>query len=123
MARILIIVDEQEVRDGLRTMLERAGHGVIEALNGREGVDLYGQIPADLVILDLHIPEMDGLEVTTKLRAEYPDARIITITALRQRHDYDFSRAAAAMGADRTLEKPFSTDEMLKAVEELLMSG
>ena len=75
-------------------MLERAGYEVMEALSGKEGLDLYRQTPVDLVLLDLHMPEMDGLEVTTILRGEYPDARIITMTALGQRHDFDFSRAA-----------------------------
>ena len=80
MATILIIDDEESIRHLLREVLEKAGHKVLEASNGREGLEVYQKHPADLVIMDLLMPDTDGLETTLQLTREYVDAKVIAIT-------------------------------------------
>ncbi|MEK6632652.1 MAG: response regulator, partial [Nitrospirota bacterium] len=70
MATILIIDDEESIRHLLREVLEKAGHQVLEASNGREGLEIYQKHPADLVIMDLLMPDTDGLETTLQLTRE-----------------------------------------------------
>jgi CheY-like chemotaxis protein len=69
MATILVIDDEQSIRGLLKGVLEKAGHRVLEAEDGRKGLTLYQKEHVDLVIMDLLMPETDGLEATLQLRA------------------------------------------------------
>ncbi len=118
MARILVIEDDEQVREVLRKMLEGAGYDVEDAPDGVEGVQTYKEDPADLVITDLFMPEKDGVETIRELQRDYPDVKVIAITGVRG----SFSRIPAAdnLGAKRTFVKPFSSKEMLEAVEEVL---
>jgi CheY-like chemotaxis protein len=120
MARILIVDDDQGTRDALRRLFEISGHEVAEAMNGLEGLESYRQNPADVVITDLHMPGRDGLEMTSELTREFPDAKVIAISGMGEKHDFDFGRAAEAMGAVRLISKPFDMQELKEAVEELL---
>ena len=116
--RILVIEDDNEVRLMVRQMLERAGHEVAEAINGDEGVESYRQRPVDLVITDILMPGKDGVETIRELRRDFPEVRIIAMTGFRG----TFSRLPAAeyLGAKRTLVKPFSSKQLLDAVDETL---
>jgi two-component system response regulator (stage 0 sporulation protein F) len=118
MATILVIDDEESIRNLLREVLEKAGHKVLEAKDGREGLTVYGKKPVDLVIMDLLMPETDGLEATLQLSREYVDAKIIAITGAQG--DRNFLSVAKLFGARRTFEKPFDLKVLLKAVEEEL---
>jgi two-component system response regulator (stage 0 sporulation protein F) len=118
MATILIIDDEQSIRDLLREVLEKAGHRVIEARDGREGLTLYSQQPVDLVIMDLLMPDTDGLEATLQLTREYVDAKIIAMTGAQG--DRNFLDVAKLFGARRTFEKPFDINKLIQAVKEEL---
>jgi CheY-like chemotaxis protein len=80
MARILIIEDDDHCRELLRLMLEPAGHAVVDACNGREGLARYRAAPTDVVVLDLFMPEQEGLETIQALRREYPTVKIIAIS-------------------------------------------
>ena len=84
MATILVIDDEQSIRGLLKEILVKAGHRVLEAEDGRKGLALYQKEPVDLVIMDLLMPETDGLEATLQLTREYLDAKIIAITGARR---------------------------------------
>ena len=105
MATILIIDDEESIRHLLREVLEKAGHKVLEAANGREGLETYQKHPADLVIMDLLMPDTDGLETTLQLTREYVDAKVIAITGAQG--DRNFLDVANLFGARRTFQKPF----------------
>jgi two-component system response regulator (stage 0 sporulation protein F) len=118
MATILIIDDEQSIRALLKEVLEREGHCVIEAGNGREGLATYQKHPADLVIMDLLMPDTDGLEATLQLTREYVDAKVIAMTGAQG--DRNFLDVAKLFGARRVFEKPFDINELLKAVQEEL---
>jgi two-component system response regulator (stage 0 sporulation protein F) len=118
MATILIIDDEQSIRALLKEVLEREGYRVIEAGNGREGLAMYQKHPADLVIMDLLMPDTDGLEATLQLTREYVDAKVIAMTGAQG--DRNFLDVAKLFGARRVFEKPFDINELLKAVQEEL---
>ncbi len=116
MARILIIDDEPEIRIATRRILERAGHDVIEASTGEEGVEAFKATPADLIITDILMPGQGGVETVAQLREESPGLRIIAMSA----HALDELPEAAKLGAARTIVKPFAVDTLTKIVDEVL---
>jgi DNA-binding NtrC family response regulator len=121
-ARILIIDDEDLIRGMLRQMFERAGYEVVDAPNGKVGMQLYREQVADLIVTDIFMPEQDGLETITELQRDFPCAKIIAISGGCRTADFDGLSLAKGLGALRTLEKPFQHQEMLGTVRELLES-
>ncbi|MFZ2961281.1 MAG: response regulator [Candidatus Ozemobacteraceae bacterium] len=120
MARILIIDDEDQIRKLLRQILEGAGHTVIDAADGRTGGNLFRQEPADLVITDIFMPEMGGIETIHDLRREFPGVKIIAISGGARGGSFDFLPVAESFGARRTVSKPFTREEILTAIHEVL---
>jgi two-component system, chemotaxis family, chemotaxis protein CheY len=120
MARILVMDDDDLLRGVLRVVLEAARYDVIEAADGKAGLRLYREQGADLVLVDIFMPERDGLEVIRALRAEIPQPKIVAMSGGGQTGQIDILRAAAAFGASRTLRKPFEPHELLTAMRELL---
>ncbi len=116
MARILVIDADYEIRMLLRKMLEMAGHRVIEASNGEEGIRLYSQNPMDLIITDILMPEKDGVEALLELRTDFPDIKVIVISG---KGKY-LLPTASEFGALRVFEKPLKMQEILSTVKELL---
>jgi two-component system response regulator (stage 0 sporulation protein F) len=114
MATILIIDDEECLRALLRTILEAEGYEVIEAPNGRIGLELYRQRPTDLVVTDIVMPEMNGLDLLMELTREFLQAKVIAISGVGgETSDLD---VAKLLGARRTFHKPFSLPQLLAAV-------
>ena len=114
MATILIIDDEEIVRVLLRSVLEEAGYEVAEAANGREGLELYRQRPIHLVITDILMPEMNGLDMLLELTREFLYAKVIAISGVGgERNVLD---VAKLLGARQTFKKPFSMSDLLSAV-------
>lgn len=120
MALILIIDDDTEIREVLRQILERAGYEVMEASDGREGLNLYRERQADLIITDIVMPRKDGLETITDLRIEFPGSKIIAISGGGRLDPKPYLELAEGFGADRLLTKPFGHEELLEAVQDLL---
>ncbi len=120
MARILIIDDEVSIRKPLQTLLERAGHEVVSAANGFEAVRLWQECPGELVITDMHMPGMNGLETIVELRRIAPGARVLAMSGSDLNPPTGVLGDAAMLGAVRTIPKPFRFSEMLQAVEEVL---
>ena len=120
MARILIIEDDASTRMTIRGMLMLDSHEVIEATDGVEGLAHYREHLPDLVITDLFMPRVDGVKVIRELQADFPNIRIIAMTARANKEDYDFLRVTEAMGAAYTLKKPFTADDLRKAVAAVL---
>ena len=114
MANILVIDDQDSIRALLRTMLETAGHEVIEASNGRMGLELYRRRPSDLVITDILMPELNGLDMIVELTREFLDAKVIAISGSGEgKNTLDHAKL---LGARRTFRKPFSLPQLLTAV-------
>lgn len=115
MAHILVIDDNESLRDLIHGMLVSGGHTVAAASNGLDAVKLFRTAPADLVITDIVMP-YDGLATIRVLRGEYPSIPIIAISGGGEfRLDY-----ARGLGANRTLAKPFSVDELNTAIAGVL---
>ena len=123
MARILIIDDEEPVCSMLRAMLERAGYEVMEAHDGSEGLQRYQETPADVIVLDLIMPRQEGLETIPILRRLNPQVKILAISGGGQTRETHYLQIAAALGAQRTLAKPFRMQELLDTVHDLVQSA
>jgi DNA-binding response OmpR family regulator len=119
MTTILVVDDEPAIVDLVRFTLEDADVRVVEASDGVEALDLARRIKPDLVLLDVQMPRLDGLEVCRQLRSEPDLARtpIIMLTAAGQEADRARGRGA---GADEYLSKPFSPLALLALVEALV---
>jgi CheY-like chemotaxis protein len=98
----------------LSEVLEFGGHSVVTCANGREAVQQLSLGQIDLVITDLSMPEMDGLELIKVLTFEWPDIKVIAMSGLL---DTSVRRLTEMYGIDAFLEKPFSLEEMLNVVQ------
>lgn len=116
MTTVLVVDDERALRDFVRRNLEVRGYRVLMAANGLEALALFGQERVDLIILDLMMPFMDGLEVTRRLR-EVSTVPIIILSALGEEAD---KVRAFDLGADDYLTKPFGVGELLGRVKAVL---
>jgi len=119
MTTILVVDDEAPIVELVRFTLEDADVRVVEASDGAEALVLARRIKPDLILLDVHMPRLDGLEVCRQLRREPALARtpIVMLTAAGQRADRANGLGA---GADEYLTKPFSPLALLALVEALL---
>jgi len=120
MARILIIDDEPQIRSMLKLMLEREGYEVVEAPDGVEGIKIYRQNPADLIITDLIMPNKDGIGMIIDLKKEFPDVNIIAMSGGGLNKPEGYLKGAKKLGAACTLTKPIDREEMLRAVKDIL---
>ena len=114
MATILIIDDEEIIRVLLRSALEAEGYEVTEAANGREGLELYRQTPTNLVITDIVMPELNGLDMLLELTREFLHAKVIAISGAGE--EKNVLDVAKLLGARQTFQKPFSIPHLLGAV-------
>lgn len=121
MPSVLVVDDEDQIRQLIRETLEQAGYEVEEASNGKQGLERYRAKPADLVIMDILMPDQDGLESIMTLRREFPASRVIAITGGSDMIGIlNFLDVAKMLGARRTLQKPFDMQTLLDAVQSEL---
>ena len=118
--RILVIDDDDLVRETLRRALETAGFQVVEAADGRQGTRLYRSDPVDLVITDLLMPVKEGIETIRELRQINADAKIIAISGGGRAGAVDFLGMAKKLGADRVIAKSFRPADLIDAVRAVL---
>ena len=118
MATILFIDDEDLMRTVFQVALAGAGYRVLTAESGPHGLRILEHQEVDLILVDIFMPETDGLELIQRLRATRPTSKIIAISGgSRERDDLD---PAKQLGANDTLKKPFSLHELLDAVSSQL---
>ena len=126
MASILLMEDDDQLRTMLRLLLTRSGHQVWAAANGTGACELYQQQGFDLVITDLVMPDVEGLEMIMDLRRINQNVRIIAISGGGQRGGKstaeEYLLIAQKLGAQLTLAKPFDNQEFLDAVSLVLES-
>jgi DNA-binding NtrC family response regulator len=120
MSRILIIDDEQPVRSVFRRALERAGHEVSEAGDGQAGLKQIAQSSFDLVVTDIVMPEMEGIEFILQLHREQPDLKVIAMSGGGRVAPKAYLDMARAAGAVSVLAKPFTIEALLAAVDAAL---
>jgi two-component system response regulator (stage 0 sporulation protein F) len=114
MATILIIDDEEPIRALLRITLEAAGYEVTEAANGRQGLERYRYRPTDLIITDIAMPDLNGLDVILALTRQFLHAKVIAISG--EGGETNVLDVAKLFGARWTFQKPFSIPQLLDAV-------
>jgi DNA-binding response OmpR family regulator len=117
---ILVVDDEMQIVRVLRGYLEQAGYRVAVAYDGEQALHVARRERPDLVILDLLMPRMDGLEATRRLRVERPDIAIIMLTARVEETD---RIVGLELGADDYVTKPFSPREVVARVRAVLRRG
>lgn len=120
MARILVFDDELSILLMIKKMLEKAGHEVDLALNGREGIELLEKNRPDLVITDILMPEKEGLETIMELRKKYPALKIIAISGGGRIGPEGYLPSAKHLGADMVFQKPLVQKEFMEAISLLL---
>jgi CheY-like chemotaxis protein len=120
MARILVIDDEELIRETIRMKLELSGHVVIEAANGVEGLRALEDGLFDLVVTDIIMPEQEGIETIRKIRHRDPQVAIIAISGGGRGRNYQFLDIAKKLGANEALSKPFTGSQLLALVETTL---
>jgi CheY-like chemotaxis protein len=124
LARILVVDDDVAVQVTTRLLLERAGHGVVTASDGRKGLALCQSADFDLLFLDIHMPGMDGFETMRIVRQQQPQLPIIVISGrpltAETESTPDFLTMATKLGAVSSLQKPFRPADLLAAVTDCL---
>ena len=130
MRKVLIIDDEEDIRDALQMVLQSAGYHVWTASNGNEGIELQRSNPVDVIITDIIMPEKDGVSTIRELRQEFPGIRIIAISGGGGIDPVTYKPeaiktsaylvAAKEAGADRIFTKPFERKDLIQAVDDLL---
>jgi two-component system phosphate regulon response regulator PhoB len=119
-ARILVVEDEADLRDLLAYNLRAAGHEVVEAGTGSEGLTSGRQFRPEMVLLDLMLPDVPGTEVCRKLKSELPGLRVMMLTARGEEID---RVVGFELGADDYVVKPFSVRELMLRVGAVLRRG
>jgi CheY-like chemotaxis protein len=122
MPRILVIDDDRGVRGGVVAYLQRLGHEVVEAADGLQGMKALGSQPVDLVITDINMPDMDGIEVIAQLRDAANGVPVIAMSGGGLFAKELLLANAEMLGAVHTLAKPFDLDDLGAAVREALAS-
>ncbi|MGI9627946.1 MAG: response regulator [Longimicrobiales bacterium] len=125
LARILLIDDEHGVRSVARLILERAGHEVVEASDGSQGMTLFRRGAFDLVITDLYMPDKEGIETIQDIVGLGREIPILAMSGGGgvSAQTGDALVDAQLFGANGTLAKPFSAEALRDAVDELLSSS
>ena len=121
MASILLIDDDEAFRSMLRRALQRRGHTVVEAPEGAAALRSLGSHSVDLVITDIVMPNMDGIETIRALRASHPGLKVIAMSGGGRVRPEGYLETATAFGAVRVFSKPFDTEELLAAVDDALV--
>ena len=117
MPSVLVVDDQDQIRQLIRETLEQAGYEVEEARDGKEGLERYRMKAVDLVIMDILMPDQDGLEGIMVLRREFPDSRVIAMTGGSEVVGFgNVLDIAKMLGARRTLQKPFDLKVLLDTV-------
>src|ERR1043165_1085979 len=117
MANILIVDDEQSYRQLLTLVFEEEGYNSRTAMNGRQALKLLEDEPAQVVISDVKMPDMDGIELLRALRETQPDVGVVLMTGVAS---VATAREAFKLGADDFIQKPFAVEELNLIVRKTL---
>lgn len=120
MKKILVIDDDAAVRLTLEHLLAGAGYEVVSASDGEEGIRLFRTVQPDLVITDIIMPKLAGIETIREIKREQPRAKIIAMSGGGRIRNTDFLKWAQELGAHSVIAKPFAIDELTAAVHRSL---
>jgi len=119
-SHILVVDDDTQMRQTIRTILEEEGYHIAEACDGNEASGYLHRNTADLVIVDIIMPDKDGIEVIVETREKFPDTKILSLSGGGLITANDHLSSAEALGANQTLIKPFKNNELVEKVNSLL---
>ncbi len=119
MAHILLIDDDKQILSMLKYAFERDGYKVTTAINGKEGIKLYKETHADVIITDIVMPEMEGLAVIRKLHKENKNIKIIALSGGGFVNPEEYLKLATQFGAKYAFTKPANFEELLNVVKKL----
>jgi len=122
MATILVIDDDTTARTVIVEMLTENGHQTVEARDGAEGLELFNESKFDIVITDIIMPNVEGIETIIKLKKSHPAVNIIAVSGGGRISAVNHLSLAEKFDVNKTLVKPFRKDDLLKAVAEILGS-
>ncbi|NUM48248.1 MAG: response regulator [Anaerolineales bacterium] len=117
MAKILVVDDAQFLRLRISKMLNQSGHDTLEAENGKRAIELYQSDHPDVVLMDVTMPEMDGLDALKHIRTFDANARVVMLTALGQE---SVVLEAIRAGAKDFVVKPFEASRVLSAINKII---
>jgi len=117
--RVIVIEDNADFRKLALRWFESYGIEAEGAANGAQGIELQRARPADVIITDIFMPDMEGIETIDGLRKEFPAAKIIAMIGRDPMVKFDVFEVAREVGASKTFKKPFRFEELVAAVREL----
>ena len=118
MASMLSVDDSRTSRKILKGILESEGYEVVgEATNGQEGYERYVELKPDVVTMDITMPVLDGIEALKKIKGEYPDAKVVMVTAAGQKTKMV---EAVQNGANEFVSKPFEAEQLKKIIDKVV---
>jgi two-component system cell cycle response regulator CpdR len=123
MARILVVDDEIGIRAAIQRALERAGHEVTLAVDGLEAARVIREVGADLALIDIHMPRMDGIELLVAFQAVAPTMPVVVMSGGGRSGQLDQVPDLRLLGATGILAKPFTLGELREAVTRALAAG
>jgi CheY-like chemotaxis protein len=122
MACVVVIDDQEPIRRIVRRALEQAGHQVLDAEDGELGLQLLERHPVDVVVSDIFMPGMDGIQMLRQIRKQFPAVKVIVMSGGDSSGMLDLRRDAELLGAVKSLAKPFTTHEIVAVVNSVLES-
>lgn len=120
MARVLVIDDQEPIRRIVRRALENDGHEVLDASDGELGMGLLERAPVDVVITDIFMPGMDGIQTLREIRKRFPTIKVIAMSGGDSSGLLDLREDAELLGAVKSVHKPFTAREIVDAVRSAL---
>ena len=121
MSLILLVDDHEPICQTLKKLLQLMGHDTLIALNGRQALALQKETPADVLITDIFMPEMDGYELIQRFRRDFPLVKVIAMSGgIHRAPDGPFLEVAEKIGAHWLLRKPFSPEQLGAVVSKAI---
>jgi CheY-like chemotaxis protein len=118
--KLLVVDDNADTRESMKLLLERAGYEVELAQNGARAVEIQRRTAAEILITDIFMPELDGLETIASFKREFPAVKIIAMTGGGVRFDREsYLLTADVAGADAVLRKPFEKSALMQALQQV----
>lgn len=123
---ILVVDDHEDAREGLSDLLQEEGFHVLQATNGVEAMNSLDLHAVDLLVTDILMPEMDGIELVRAVRKTHPEVQFVLVSGggkLQSKSDFDYlSTGKDITGVEHVLRKPFQPRELIELVNQLLGS-
>lgn len=117
--KVLVVDDFEDTRFVMRLELEQRGFRIIEATNGEQGVEIATREHPDIILMDIGLPQMNGIEATRRIRSDHSMHNVL-IVALTAHHETEYRAQALAAGCDAYLTKPVDFDWLIDLLGRLL---